>query len=93
MHSFLAFFFTLYSCGYPCPRKFNPSDHYINTLAIVPGNEENCRDRVKAITAKFNESDQGKHVQEVVEYEKSHVKTNKTLEKQKKKISPYRASW
>ncbi|PFX22027.1 Protein white [Stylophora pistillata] len=35
------------SLGYPCPVNFNPADHFIHTLAIVPGDEENCHTRVK----------------------------------------------
>ena len=34
------------SINYPCPTNFNPADHYIFTLAIVPGEEEECRRRV-----------------------------------------------
>ncbi|CAG5130201.1 unnamed protein product [Candidula unifasciata] len=32
---------------FPCPRNFNPGDHYILTLAIVPGKEEESRRRTK----------------------------------------------
>lgn len=34
---------------FPCPHKFNPADHYIRTLAIVPGKEHERRKRVKVI--------------------------------------------
>lgn len=33
--------------GYPCPENFNPADHFIHTLAIVPGNQKECKQRVK----------------------------------------------
>jgi len=33
--------------GYPCPLNFNPADHFVRTLAIKPGDEENCRKRVQ----------------------------------------------
>lgn len=40
--------FCLYcSLGYPCPMNFNPADYFVHTLAIVPGDEERCKDRVK----------------------------------------------
>lgn len=45
-------FWTLYcSLGYPCPMNFNPADYFVHTLAIVPGDEENCKDRVKVYEA------------------------------------------
>ena len=42
---------------------FNPSDHYVHVLAIMPGDEENCRRKVQAITDTFKESDQGTYVE------------------------------
>ena len=30
------------SVGYPCPINYNPADHYIQTLAIVPARREEC---------------------------------------------------
>ncbi len=38
------------SLGYPCPVNFNPADYFVHTLAIVPGEEERCKDRVKVIS-------------------------------------------
>ena len=54
----MALLFQLYiafthSLGYPCPDNFNPADFFVRTLAIKPGNEENCRNRVKVGTALF----------------------------------------
>lgn len=40
----LIFFFRL---GYPCPMNFNPADYFVNTLAIVPEEEEDSKNRVK----------------------------------------------
>lgn len=31
----------------PCPKNFNPADHYIRTLAMVPGKEKECKKRIK----------------------------------------------
>ena len=28
--------------GKPCPKFYNPADHYINVLAIVPNNRDEC---------------------------------------------------
>ncbi|KAG1660606.1 Protein white [Nymphon striatum] len=30
-------------CGLACPRLFNPADHYIYSLAVVPGDEERSK--------------------------------------------------
>ena len=38
--------FSFCSTGYPCPMNFNPADFYIQTLAVVPGRDEECRDRI-----------------------------------------------
>ncbi len=82
-------------CGYPCPDKFNPSDHYVHVLAIIPGDEESCRERVRAITQEFQDSDEGREIKAVVEHEKTHRKKTPNLlsEVEQKKPSPYRASW
>lgn len=39
------------SLNYPVPQNFNPADHYIRTLAIVPNNREEC---LKIIEVKIN---------------------------------------
>lgn len=31
--------------------NFNPADYFVHTLAIVPGDEENCKNRVKVYEA------------------------------------------
>ncbi|VDN44549.1 unnamed protein product [Gongylonema pulchrum] len=35
--------------GYPIPRHTNPADFFIQTLSIVPGNEEKCTERATKI--------------------------------------------
>ena len=42
-------FLLIFFCrlGYPCPMNFNPADYFVHTLAIVPGEEEQCKERVK----------------------------------------------
>ncbi|KAH9524966.1 hypothetical protein Btru_028363, partial [Bulinus truncatus] len=44
--------------GYPCPLKYNPSDHYILTLAIVPGQEEERLQRTKEICDQFLDTEE-----------------------------------
>lgn len=33
--------------GYPCPANYNPADFYIMTLAIIPGQEVECKQRIE----------------------------------------------
>ena len=47
------------SAGFQCPRNYNPADHYLKVLAIAPGEEAECRQRVEQICEKFNSSDKG----------------------------------
>jgi ABC-type multidrug transport system ATPase subunit len=47
------------SAGYPSPANYNPADHYLKVLAIAPGNEENCKQRVNDICDNFQKSPQG----------------------------------
>jgi ABC-type multidrug transport system permease subunit len=42
------------SLGYICPEDYNPADFYVHTLAIVPGNETECRERVKSLCDSFD---------------------------------------
>lgn len=46
------------NAGYPCPRNYNPADHFIFTLAVVPGKEDKCRQTVAKIAQAFDESQQ-----------------------------------
>ncbi|XP_048579141.1 protein white-like [Nematostella vectensis] len=46
--------------GYSCPPNFNPADYFVHTLAIVPGDEERCRARIKEICDEFEEKKSSK---------------------------------
>jgi hypothetical protein len=46
--------------------NYNPADHYLHTLAIVPGEEHICRDRISNICDAFEESDVGIQLQKEV---------------------------
>ncbi|CAL1533119.1 unnamed protein product [Lymnaea stagnalis] len=58
---------------FTCPPNFNPSDHYILTLAIVPGKEEEARTRTKAICDGFSESHQARYIDQQIETQKRGV--------------------
>ncbi len=45
--------------GYPCPETFNPADHYINKLSMIPKQEHEYQDRVSEICDSYQESDHG----------------------------------
>ena len=42
--------------GYTCPKSYNPADFYIHTLAVIPGQEEQCRQKVKEICDSYEQS-------------------------------------
>ncbi|RMX58452.1 hypothetical protein pdam_00022053 [Pocillopora damicornis] len=75
--------------GYPCPMNFNPADYFVHTLAIVPGDEEHCKERVKEICDAYSE-----RAAEIAKEESG-------LDRQDsfkgdvlfKKQSPYKVSW
>lgn len=75
--------------------NYNPGDHYINVLAITPGEEEECRAKVAAICDAFNDSKEGKDVYSVVAYEATHTQRTPQLELQSasNNASPYKANW
>ncbi|KAK3582003.1 hypothetical protein CHS0354_030955 [Potamilus streckersoni] len=50
--------------GYLCPVNYNPADYYIMTLAVVPGRESECRDRVEKICDGFKHSEFDQKIEE-----------------------------
>lgn len=46
--------------GFACPRNFNPADLIIHTLAVMPNEEEKCRQRIEVICTKFQNSSYGR---------------------------------
>lgn len=78
-------------CHLPCPEDYNPSDHYVECLAIQPGLEEESKARVSTVVKSYNESQEGRALlKEVVEMETS---LNKDEMSVAEKRSPYKASW
>ena len=47
------------TAGYPCPPNYNPADHILYTLAIVPGEEDRCRRKINSICDDYDSSDLG----------------------------------
>lgn len=42
-----------FSLGHPCPNNYNPADFYVQTLAIEPKKERQCRKTIKTICDSF----------------------------------------
>ncbi|GFN89962.1 ATP-binding cassette sub-family g member [Plakobranchus ocellatus] len=59
--------------SFPCPPNFNPSDHYILTLAIVPGQEIECKKKSAAICDAFSETNLAKETLEHIEEQRKDV--------------------
>ena len=76
-----------YSCGLPCPVNYNPVDHYVQTLAMVPGEEEQSRQRIERVCEQFDNSAQGLEIGKLVDIvpDKRDSSNNKT--------SPYKVGW
>lgn len=77
--------------GYPCPPNFNPADHYIHKLAIIPGRETECRQRAGAVCAAFASSDRGKSIETVTT--QMAANSNELDAGLLSKKSAYKASW
>lgn len=81
--------------GMPCPPNYNPADFYIHSLATVPGQEVECKKKIKEICDAYDTSEAGAAVLEI-------AKTNRPTSASSRdydfapveiKRSPYKASW
>lgn len=84
------------SQGLPCPPNYNPADFYIHTLAIVPGQEDETRQKSKAICNNYDASDYGRQVMEKIAL--NHPKDGQPQSSLNEgdntmKKSPYKANW
>ncbi|KAJ0180332.1 hypothetical protein K1T71_003736 [Dendrolimus kikuchii] len=50
------------SLGYRCPLMYNPTDYFMNILAMTPGSEEASRHAIKSICDRFAVSDAAKEL-------------------------------
>ena len=79
------------SVNYPCPTNFNPADHFVQVLAVVPGKEEECRNRIDTICDGFNNSETGLETRALVKEAETEI--NEKYQKDANRYSPYKASW
>nr|QNH67903.1 ATP-binding cassette transporter subfamily G-like protein 4 [Brachionus rotundiformis] len=80
------------SQGFSLPINYNPADYYIKTLAIMPSEKQESKERVKRICDGYNSS---KFCQEVMEnVKKINGEQNlKSASFQSKMNSAYKTSW
>ncbi|XP_030849345.1 protein white-like [Strongylocentrotus purpuratus] len=76
--------------GYVCPKNYNPADFFIQTLAIVPGEEDHCKEKVEAITEAYDVSENSKKIRVKIPPTMSHALQALDDEGEN---SPYKASW
>uniref|UniRef100_A0A915KYT1 ABC-2 type transporter transmembrane domain-containing protein n=1 Tax=Romanomermis culicivorax TaxID=13658 RepID=A0A915KYT1_ROMCU len=73
------------SLGYPCPTDFNPADFFVHMLAIQPGKEEECRERLNNICGKYVESEYYKEMSNLIacNQRRSGEETNNIMDMEK----------
>jgi len=77
-------------CGFPCPMNYNPADHYLQVLAVVPGQEEASHLQLQTICDEFEKSEKG------LELSKMSAEASKDSSTEQVSVattSPYKASW
>ncbi|KAK7111239.1 protein white-like isoform X1 [Littorina saxatilis] len=65
--------------NYRCPVNFNPADFFILTLAIVPGKETECRQKVNTICDAFSETAEAKDIQQTITELNAHAEENSAI--------------
>ncbi|KAL3270492.1 hypothetical protein HHI36_021033 [Cryptolaemus montrouzieri] len=83
-------FFT--KLGAPCPEDYNPADHYIQILSIIPGKEDFCKESLKCICDAFESSTVGVKIKKYVSANKTSV-SEESWTNRRGMISPYKVSW
>ena len=79
------------SVNYPCPEDFNPADHFVQTLAVVPGQEEKCGQRISEICDKFQHTEAAQDLRAEIK-----VIENQLAEGDQRSVTRrevYKASW
>ncbi|XP_065217450.1 protein white-like [Planococcus citri] len=89
-------FFT--SLGSPCPANHNPADFFIQLLAVVPSQEEECRDKIQKICDSYENSEYAQKLYKECSHQRENkyksIYTNGWLDTSNvAKRSPYKASW
>ncbi|KAK8377184.1 hypothetical protein O3P69_013671 [Scylla paramamosain] len=77
---------------HPCPLNYNPGDHFIYTLAIRGGMEEECRQFVSHACDSFRDGE-GMEMRRYIDQAMKPPERGDGLAKINLPKSPYRASW
>ncbi|XP_045102401.1 protein white-like isoform X3 [Portunus trituberculatus] len=77
---------------HPCPLNYNPGDHFIYTLAIRGGMEEECRQFVSHACDSFRDGE-GMEMRRYIDQAMQPPQGEDGLAKIRLPKSPYRASW
>ncbi|KAH0946841.1 hypothetical protein HN011_008567 [Eciton burchellii] len=87
-----SFFKTL---GAACPTNYNPADHFIQVLAVIPGRELTCKHAINTTCDIFQKSEYGMRI--ILEAETIRGEFEDSLKRLKNSKnscrSPYKASW
>merc|ERR1712142_468431 len=75
------------SCDLPCPANYNPVDHYVQMLAVVPGEEVESRKRIENVCVEFDKSPQGEELGTLASIVPDRSSASNSSR------SPYKASW
>ncbi|KAK3856690.1 hypothetical protein Pcinc_037017 [Petrolisthes cinctipes] len=76
----------------PCPANYNPGDHFIYSLAVRGGKEEECRQFISHVCDSFRDAE-GKDMDKRIEKAMKPPKNGDPLSNIKLPKSPYRATW
>ncbi|KAG1696984.1 Protein white [Nymphon striatum] len=75
--------------GLKCPVHYNPADFFVHSMAIKPGDEENCKLRVKKICDSFENSTLNSNANETTETEVKQTKDQAAFAGR----SMYKSTW
>ena len=78
-------------CGFPCPTNYNPADHYLQVLAVVPGQEEASHAKLKKVCDDFENSEKGLELTKTCSEATKRSSSDSSMVTTRS--SPYKASW
>lgn len=80
--------------GYPCPNNFNPADFYIKTMAVVPGKEAECQQRIQSICDLFDGTDIASKIRkDNRELAENRPESDVILQEARSSTSRYESTW